>query len=249
MTQEDLSARLGVSQGTLSDWERARKPIPAERFAQLQTIAVELRAAFEREQAAQEAGGVPTTGPEAPPAFFDGELRANVPGAGGGPPPGFVSAGPPADAPPMGGGMPFTVIDGGAPGGVGPAGIPLAEVTQAQMVLAAGPMVAYTLVAQGLANFVDEQAGAILLARSQTLAISLVQAGDVNPYVARLVQLLQVGPVLACVALHAQVLLEIALYFRAKSRAQQQPQEGAPVAAPPPQTNGYGDAFTAAQAA
>jgi AcrR family transcriptional regulator len=216
MTQEQLAERLDVSQGTLSEWEGARKPIPPERFDDLRRIAADfaqrVESLAEGERSEQAAG----------PAGPDPVVRANVPPE---PPPDF---GP-------GGSLP--------PGGIGE--IPLPELTPSdvQRALAKGPEVVYQLVSYGLSTFVDDGAGAILSGRAEMLSISLVQAGDVSPAIARIVQLLQTGPVLACLAMHISVMVEIAMYLRAQAQAQ------APAAPAPAQAEPSLDDYAAAAAA
>jgi transcriptional regulator with XRE-family HTH domain len=248
MTQEELADRLGVSQGTLSDWERAKKPIPPDRFAALQRLADELRAAYAAAQAQAERAAAANGAHEGEHPFAElpleppTELRANVPGAAGEPPPGFGL--PPQDLPPM---HPFGPPM--APGGITTDALPaLFDVTPAQRALAVGPQVVYNLAGLALSKFVDDGAGQIVAGNAELLSVSLVQAGDVNPYIARIVQLMQIGPVLNCVALHLTVVLEVISYLQAKARAAQ---EAARASAEQAATARAvrGDPFAAAQAA
>lgn len=218
MTQEALADRLGVSQGALSDWERAKKPLPEEVFLRLVQIGNE----FAATQAEVIAGAPipPGPGPEPGP-----EPAPNVD-----PPPASV------DEPPQ----ILSDLQAGLSMSMG----------EAQMAMVRDVQAIYMLIGQAAAKFVDQDVGAVIYGDSGPLAMSVVQAAEVSPLVARIVAMLAIGPVANMLIIHVLTAGKIVDVVRQKSALQRQANaEAAARAASTEPPAGAQDAFAAAQAA
>lgn len=204
LTQEELATALDVSQGTLSDWERARKAIPEDRYARLLEVSAELGGLGPRPampDAATEPGAVQTPlsggGPE---LGGDAPIRGNNFDR----PPGLTDL--PADAPPD-----FAALGADFQAQV--------AATMSPLGAAALPDVRmFYLFGGQMLGKVSEGAGTVVQGSANELALSLVQAAESNAFLARVVEMMRVGPVSTFVILHVTVALRVLEELR-KDRA------------------------------
>jgi len=185
ITTTDLGSMLGVSQSSVSAYEQAKTRIPDDVFETLVEVARD-KLEFDTEaaqaaQAAQDAGPAP----EIPPEVLEALRLAER-----------ASAGDKEAASKMGEAM--RDLQQGMVAGMSDTA--KAAVTDVQL--------AYQLLAKILGRLVDPQLGELIDRQSGELAVSVVQASEVSPLLARIVALLKVGPISSCIALHVMLLVE-----------------------------------------
>lgn len=190
LSQAEMGSMLGVSQATISQYEQAKTRVPDDVFEHL---LAEARQRMEEETAQT---------PE------EAQLRAAV-----------QAAAPNEDIPPEILQALKAVAEAGE--GTDPAAIEAtltsarksltdkrtATLPAAQKAAAADVRMAYTLLAKILGRF-DPDLGGLIDSQSGELALSVVEAAEVSPLLARLVDLLKVGPLSNCIVLHVMLLVQ-----------------------------------------
>lgn len=191
LNQAEMGSILGVSQATISAYEQARTKIPQDVFEQLVTTAreqVEEGVAPDADTARQRAMDAATALPggdgDIPPEILD--ALTNLAGAAEGDP----------QAAAMLGDTMRMMRDGVA-----------ATLPALQKEAVPSVRMAYSLLARILGRF-DPDLGTLIDSQSGELAVSLVQAAEVSPLLARLVEMLKVGPMSNFIVLHLMVLVQ-----------------------------------------
>lgn len=183
ISQPELGSMLGVSQGSISAYEAARTKIPEDVFAQLVEVAKD-RLDLSEEQMA-EAVAAHELPPDIPPEVMDALKTATAAAEGD-----ETAAAKLADT--------MREMQGAMLKGMSP--VAQSSVTDVQL--------AYTMLAKILGRIVDPSLGELIDQRSGELAVSVVQAAEASPLLARIVAMLKVGPISSCVVMHIMLLVD-----------------------------------------
>lgn len=185
LTQAEIGSMLGVSQASISQFEQAKSRMPDDVFEQLLLAAKdqmeqEIAPDIETAQARAAAEG------DIPPEILD-SLKAMA-SAG--------EAGDQAAAEEALRTMRSHLTDAQT-----------ASMSKPQQGAATDVRMAYTLLAKILGRF-DPDLGALIDQQSGELAVSVVQAAEESPLLARLVAMLKAGPMANCIILHLMLLVQ-----------------------------------------
>lgn len=181
LSQAELGSRLGVSQASVSAYEAVRAPIPEEVFAQLIETAQDVAQTVEEANAR---ATVDAANSDIPPEV----LEALAHGA-------RAMDGEPGAAEAMDDAMRRM------------RGAMVASLPSEQRASVADVKMAYALLAKILGRF-DQDLAALVDAQSGDLALSVVQAAEVSPLLARIVEMLKMGPLSNCIALHVMLIVQ-----------------------------------------
>lgn len=201
LSQAEIGSMLGVSQATVSQYEQAKTRIPDDVFEHLLTEArerMESEVAPTAEEAQLRAAaasmGTPLEG-DIPPEVLE-SLKAMAEAAESGDPE-VVEA--------QLGAVRAKMSEAAAAGLSGD-----------QKAVVGDVRMAYSLLARILGRF-DPDLGGLIDKQTGELAVSLVQAAEVSPLLARLVAILRVGPLSNCVIMHVLLVVEYDNIRRARN--------------------------------